>query len=416
MDPRDPLISAVSVSIFRRLTVTDRRNFIILGLLTILFSLTLIMVLPVVPLRASTLGATELVVGLLVAIPPLISVLVGIPISSAAPLLGLDRLMRAGFAVGIASGVLFTVASNPTFLIIPQVGFGLSLTLFMPQMISYYYRISTPSDRAAMQGYNTAFQGVGALIGPLIAGVVAQYQGIAWVFIWYAILSGVGYLLGWWLRPLDLTQPDRPFGRMVSASYRKAFHLIRTKEALRMSLFFGFLMVILWQGLGNTIFPLFIESRFPALAMMLGAMIAIREFGALLTRLFFSQLSRYMTLYTLLSASVGLMALGNLILPAVFHPVAIGLASLLLGLGLGPMFPAMNLLALNAVPPAEGPLAMAATGVWTQIGLMIMAPLLGGLAGTVGFENTFYLASSLSLIALVLFVRLRLWPLSAATR
>ncbi len=388
----------------------DTRNFTILAMITMTFALTMVMVLPIVPLWASSLGASEFQVGLLVALPPFTSLIFSIPIASCSAYLGLERLMRLAFVVGILSGGLFALATSPAMLIVPQLGFGLALSLYMPQMISYYYHISSTDDRQAMQGYNTTFQGIGALTGPLLAGLVGQYLGLIWIFVLYGALSLIGYLLCRSLRPVKRAQTNQPLKEVVFTSYREALTLLRSKKALRVALFFGFLMVVLWQGLGNTIFPLFIEARYVAVTMLLGVLIALREFGALAARLFFAYLCRFASLYTILSGSIGLMIIANLVIPSVFHPVALGLACLLLGLGLGSMAPGMNLLALDSVTLRQGPLAMATSGLFIRLGLMISAPILGGMAGTIGFPMTFYITALVCLITLIIFVRWKLWP------
>ena len=388
----------------------DRLNFAVLATITMTFALTMILVLPMVPVYASALGATPFGVGLIVAVAPLTSLFFGIPIASLGSHLGLARLMGLGFLLGILSGITYALAVTPMLLIIPQVAFGLTLCFYLPQMINYYYRISTNATRQVMQGYNTAFQGTGALAGPIIAGVVRQYLGLEWVFLTYAILSLMGFLLCHQLKEIPPITADQPLRRIVQTSYRQAFTLIRTREGLQMSLFFGLLMVILWQGLSNTIFPLFIEYQHAGLAMLLGILIAIREFGAILCRLSFAYLCRFLSLYVILASGIGLMVTANLMIPMVTHPVVLGLICFLLGIGLGPMPAGMNLLAMDAVSPKEGPLAMAASSVFTQLGLLIIAPTLGAMVQGYGFENTFYGASFFALMGLIILIRWRIWP------
>lgn len=388
--------------------VKDTKNTAVLAFITISFTLGMIMVMPMVPLYASSLGANEFLVGLLVATAPLTALVFGLPISSCAAYIGITRLMRTAFVVSTISGMLFAVANSPAMLIIPQMAFGMSISMFMPQMINYYYRISTPDTRQAMQGYNTAFQGIGALLGPIIAGLIGQYQGLSWIFIWYAGLSLSGYLIIRYLHPIDKIKPPRPMSEMALSSYRRAAGLIIEKESLQSALFFIILMVVMWQGLGNTIFPLFIEQQHTAIAMMVGILIATREFGAVVVRLLFSRICKYMSIKRILSISIALMAIGSIIIPLSANPIIIGAACLLVGMGLGPLLPGLNLLALDAVSSENGPLAMATTNSISQMSLLIMAPLLGALSGAYGFENTFYLAAGCSILALMIFVMIKM--------
>lgn len=384
----------------------DTRNFIVLSAIAINFALTMTMVVPMLPLYASSLGATTFGVGLLVAATPLCAIFFEIPIGASASHIGLTRLMKWAFLTGAASGILFAIASTPLMLIVPQVIFGLTLGLFFPQLISYYYRISTPADRQAMQGYNTAFQGVGFMAGPFVAGVIGHYQGLQWVFIWYTILSLCGYLLCQHLRPLDRTEPTEvgPFYRVAHAAFRQALGLIRTEKGLRTSIVFVALMVTLWQGLGNTIFPLYIEDRYAQIAMMVGTLIAVREFGSIIFRVLFGRICSFISLPGVLTISIAIMAIGNLIIPLAHEPLAIAVACLVVGLGSGALAPGINLMALDAVSETQGSLGMAICSTFSRIGLLITAPLLGGMAETVGFGSTFTVTSLLCIAIVALFV------------
>jgi len=353
-----------------------------------------------IPLYASSLGANELVIGLIVSVSQLFALLCNIPIGCCSSYVGLERMLKLAFLIGVGSGVMYIFATSPNMLILPQIGFGLTLGLFMPQMISYCYRISTPVNRQSMQGYNTAFQGLGFLVGPFIAGIVGQYLGLRWIFVFYTLFSAVGYIICRFLRPLDRYVSPAPLHHIAFSSFSQAVAIIKTKKQVKEALLFIVLISTLWQGLGNTVFPLYIEKSFPGIFLLVGILITTREAAATVMRLLFASVSRFLSLQVILVLCVALMAVGSFAIPISLNPITIAFSSLVIGIGLGLSFPSLNLLILDSVDEEKGSLAMASANSFSRITLMTIAPVLGIMVKAYGFQISFQSVSIICILIL----------------
>ncbi len=163
--------------------------------LTFVLYLGAYMRLPLVPLLASDLGATNFQVGMINAGFMLAAASLSIPLGLVSDRLGRRRLILAGMIVSGLTSIFLVLARTPV-----QVGSiylfsGIGLACFSPSMMSYVGDVSPPSFLGRAYGWYTAALYLGMAAGPGLGGVVAS-GGFRTAFLVSAAVIAAGIVLG----------------------------------------------------------------------------------------------------------------------------------------------------------------------------------------------------------------------------
>lgn len=187
-----------------RIALLDPRTSRIL-LLFFLFTVAFAAMQPTFPLfGAIRFGLEERHVGYLFAFLGMISAIVqGGLVRKLVPVLGETRLIQlsslpfiAGLlTIGFATGVGFLLVG----LALLALGFGGSL----PSMTSLLSRVAPPQLQGSVLGVGQSVGSLARIVGPLLAGILFDFSGIAWPYFGGAVVAAAAFMVALSLRPPD---------------------------------------------------------------------------------------------------------------------------------------------------------------------------------------------------------------------
>jgi len=153
------------------------------------------MLTPLVPLYSLQLGASASVVGLLVALSFVLPLFLALPVGIMVDRRGSVNIITAGAALMAIGPVIVAVVPGIVALAVGQMIVGLAHLLVGLATQSLVGSLSTGVRRERDFGWYTTFASAGQLVGPLLAGVLADRFGFSTAFASAGFLSLVGVLL-----------------------------------------------------------------------------------------------------------------------------------------------------------------------------------------------------------------------------
>jgi MFS family permease len=177
------------------------------------------LLIPTLPLFASALDTSYVLVGLILAGDSLGMLLADVPAGTLLRRLGRKRSMLAGLLIAAASVLGLAFTTSITLLIVLRVLAGVGAALFN---ISRHVFMAEEIPRQTRGRAISLFGGtsrLGGFLGPAIGGFVAARAGFGGTFQLYALLAGVTFLLCWLFversrsLPAEVPSPPEPAGR-----------------------------------------------------------------------------------------------------------------------------------------------------------------------------------------------------------
>jgi len=358
--------------------------------------------IPVVPLFATSLGATALEVGIINAAFLLMSGLLSFPLGILSDRWGRKLLITMGLVISMATSLLLFVSQTPGQLMVIYLLFGTGLAAIGPTLMSYVADISPATHLGRSYGWYTTAIYSGMSLGPALGGFVAQWLGyrplflIAGVFILLLIGVEIIFLPA---KASHLTQ--RPQNVPPSRLYRD---LLKNRPLLGCWLLslgscFG-------QGMFVTFSPLLAHDQGLGVGEI-GLIFAAQAVSNALSRLPFGRLSDSIR-------SRGKLA----VLGFLFFSLFLGifgfcrtlpqflLAATALGAAMGLGFTPLGALIAEVSPPEARGLAMGGYNTSIYLGMMLSSAFMGGAIGWLGYVISFLLSAVLVLLVTGVFYRL----------
>ncbi|WP_298784901.1 MFS transporter [uncultured Marinococcus sp.] len=153
------------------------------------------------PLYASSIGATErtlVVIFIAFFIPHLLASLF---LSFYAVPLRLHKpLLYGSFLTGAAALAWMPLTASLWELSLNQALLGLALGIVLPLLLGMVVQVSPGPLKASAMGFYQSFYAAGILLGPVVAGTVAEQLSLSSVFYFGALLALAGLLITWLIR------------------------------------------------------------------------------------------------------------------------------------------------------------------------------------------------------------------------
>jgi MFS family permease len=350
--------------------------------------------IPVVPLFASSLGASAWEVGLINAAFLLMSGALSIPVGLLSDRWGRKLLIISGLAISMATSFLLYVSVTPGQLIAIYALFGTGLAAIGPTLMSYVADISPLTYLGRSYGWYTTAIYSGMSLGPALGGFVAQWLGfrplflIAGFFVLFLMVAVVLFLPG---HAAHLSQ--RPSGPQAPGF---------TRDLLRNRPLLGCWLLTLGSCFGQGMFVTFsplLTHDYGLSIGQIGLVFTAQAVTNALSRLPFGRLSdrvrsrgKLATLGFILF-SLSLAAFGFChTLPQFL------LAAMALGVTMGLSFTPLGALIAEVAPPEGRGLAMGGYNSSIYLGMMLSSACMGGVIGKVGYELSFLLTGVLVLL------------------
>ena len=356
------------------------------------------LLIPVIALYASSLGAGIGMVGLIVGLYSIINTPANIVfgrlidrVSYKAPLIG-------GLIGDVLSMILYAFSRNPLHLALVRTLHGVSGALVAPSTMSIMANYSG-SDR---RGRSMSFYGMAlasaSLIGYPLSGFIASRFSFDALFFFGASAVGVGVFLSLILP--DDSRKDVTTGRPARRENFQKVRSLLTRKGLVPSYAAIFVQYFTFGGV-VTLLPVHVE-RLGMGAFEIGMLLA--AFSAMFVVIQFPSGAISDRIGRLPPVVVGLLCVifSLTVLPLLSSLPLLAVTMALYGVGYGFLFPSISALVTDHTNTEERGLATGLFHALLTAGVAIGAPLMGWVAGFVGTETGLLITPVPVLFALVI--------------
>lgn len=364
---------------------------------TFFFFMGLISINPLISPLAIIFGATPLMVGSLASISSAVS-LVFKPISGVIGDKGLKfEVMLLGTFLAALSGITYiasTLMQNITIFAIGRALHGLAMAMFFPASLSTAVDLAPPGRVGETLGWRSTMFGVSQLFGPAFGGFIADMYGFTIAFLLTVVFSLIGLILVFIPYKKDRTiikKREKGKGFKIGSLTNMAFLIASIgvfMNAFAYSNVITFLPALYKSiGLGTSAFGVYasVVGGFSIFTRIFGGREADRRGPALVA-----------------SAGFGLMTGGFILLNSFTAPPLSYLSAVLLGMGLGFVVPALQLLALGNLPKEVRGFGASVYTMFFDLGFMGGPILLGYYIQLKGsYEAVFLILPMISAFALI---------------
>jgi MFS family permease len=372
------------------------RPFLVLWGSTLLFYLGFQLLLPVVPLYATSLGAREAHVGFIMGIFALAAMVLRPLAGDLADRLGRRPLVLLGTAIFMLAPVGYAIVGTIPGLLVVRLFHGAGMGFGPTAATVIATDLTPPTRRGAAMGVYGLASAVALAVGPFAGGELVHRIGFVPTFLVATAIEVAALTLAWTLpetRPaagLPQVRVEAAPGPMAAAPgplarfWRRWFSTAAVyPSALVLTLY------VSYGGLA-ALLPLFAERRQlgnPGLFYTVYALVslAVRSPAGRLS----DRLGRRAVIAPALATSAASLALLGL----AASQGAFLAAAALYGVGFGAAQPALLAMTADRAPPGERGRAMGTLYTAWELGISGGAMLLGLSATTLGYEATWWTAA-----------------------
>lgn len=382
------------MKVFAKLAPSTRRNFLILFAAGLLFWSALASHLPTLPLYIQATGANEQTVGIVMG-----SFAIGLlasrqGLAKLADFRGRKLVLLIGMTAVAVAPLGYLATTQIPLLILIRAFHGISIAAFALAYSALIIDLSPPQHRGELIGYMSLVNPIGLALGPAVGGFLQEWYGFAPMFLAAASLGFVGLVCTAQVKECPVIKPlatdEQPqFWRMLGDPRIRVPAII-------------LLMVGLTFGTLSTFAPLYIlEIGVNLNTGLFYTAIAIASFGI---RLIVGPLSDRYGRGVFISLSLVFYAVSMVLLWQARDTPTLLLAAVMEGAGSGILIPMVAALMADRSQPHERGRTFGVCMIGFDIGIAIAGPLLGTVAGQVGYRGIFGVCVGLSLLGLLIFL------------
>jgi MFS family permease len=366
--------------------------------LAALFTMTWHMALPLVPGYATTLGASPFVVGLVVSSNVVLPLLLALHLGAAADRFGASRIARwAGILFALAHVVIVSGRSL-TSLAVGLAGTGLADIALVMAAQTHVAVTSRDRDRDRAFAHMALWMSVGALIGPILSGMLADRWGYRASFAGALALAVATCALAWRIPALPVRVEATANPLAGSRTIREALALTRTPSVRYLLLMSAALMF------GTSVRHSFLPLYLGAVGMsttLIGVIFSLNSLFQMLVRPGIAPAVQRLRHAGVLGIALTITIVGVLLTPWVTSFWALAMAFSLVGAGTGVTQPlTMSLISGRATPTTRG-LALGLRMTVNQGSQTIGPPVLGVIVGMLGLGAAFHIAGAVAVLGFV---------------
>jgi MFS family permease len=220
----------------------------------------------VVPLYSLSLGASEVVLGVVTGAFGVAGILLSILSSVLSDYLGRRSMILVSFVFWIGVGLSNLLAPSVLWLVVGQVLVGLADLCLWVAAMAHLTEISPQDRRAEIMSWGGGMMGLGMATGPILGGFVARRVGFQLTFMLVVLLGVLGLVISYRLRGTGLPTMERiPFLEQLTLSHRRAFGLLRGNRGrlfgpIRMALLAMMLGTASWMAVGRSFYVAYLDT------------------------------------------------------------------------------------------------------------------------------------------------------------
>lgn len=355
------------------------------------------LLIPVIALYASGLGASAWSIGLIVGLYSITNTPANIFSGRLIDKIGFKVPLIAGMAGDALSMFLYSLCQTPFHLALVRVLHGTSGGLVGPATMSVISNYSNETQKGRTMAFYGMSIATATLFGYGLSGVIVSRLGYEALFLFGAGLLTIGVILSFLLpgsRQKSITTAQAP----ASNSYRRRRNLILRKN-LRVSYSSIFAQYFTFGGV-VTLLPLHVKNLGME-AFHVGILLTTFTVMFIILQLPSGSISDKIgrRLPILTGISLGIVSLALLPLMKTF-PLLIAVMALY-GVAYGMLFPSISVLIPDNTTPEERGMATGIFHALLTTGVAAGALVAGWMGGMTGIESGFFVASGIMALALV---------------
>ena len=369
----------------------------IISIITFLGFLDTNLLVPIMALYASGLGASVAITGLVIGLYSLTNTIANVVFGRLIDRIGYKLPLTAGLIGDALSMFLYSLCRLPIHLGLVRMLHGISGGLVGPATMSAFADYSGGKGKGKVMGFYGMSIGISTLVGFGLSGVFVSRLGYQALFLFGALMLAVGTLISLSL-PETRQKSDRRARTESVRDFKKVKDLFRRRGLIIaycsiFAQYFGFGGVV-------TLLPLYARSLGME-AFHVGMSLAIFAIMFSIIQIPSGSLSDKVGRPRLIAIGLILGIVSLLLLPSLktFPLLAAGMA--LYGIAFGILFPSISAsIADHTTPEERG----TATGVFHALltaGVAIGAPASGWVGGTMGIESGLMSISGIMVLALI---------------
>jgi len=365
-----------------------------------------------VPLYSLELGASQVVLGVIVGAFRLSGILLSIPSSVLSNRSGRRMMILISFFLCAAGGTLDWLARSCLWLIAGQILIGLADVFFTVSGMTYLSELSPEGKQGEVQGLGFGIMGLGSITGSVLGGYMIRSMGFQPTFLFVILLGSLGFALSCRLqktRP-SVTQQKRLFEEILSA-HRGALELIRHNAAVLLAILVTLSGTIGWMSIGSTFYLEYVHHLgFPP--DIIGLLNALRTGAGTLSRFSFAAVSNGIGV---ISAALSGIAVGGLTLamtPFLSSFLLLATVGFLGAIADGLWMPGVFTIVADSTDRDQRALAVALVNIAWAFAGTVTPPILGRIAERTALSATFWVAGPLSIVLAIL---LYIWKRKAVS-
>jgi len=371
-------------------------EFILLFIATFTFVLSVGVLSPFLPIFASSLGATESLVGIIMGVFFAVGLLTRIPYGSLIDAYGKRLMMMVGAVIYTVAPLLYLFCSDPLHMFIIRVFHGFGMGAFQISATALAADLA-PDDRLGetIAMYSVAPL-VGMAMGPALGGFTAEYMGMDTNFLMAGGLGLLAITCSFMVRDYRAPSGRREFAIRPVISDRNV-----VSSAVIM-----FFVSISWASVG-TFFPLHAADNGLALASI-GLFFTTYSITTVVSRPLIGKISDMVdrSLIIVFTAGIAVVSMVILALGTTFEVFI--LAAVVYAIGYGSCYTLISALAVDTVDANLRGSAIAFSYMGKDVGVMVGSMALGFLAQALGFVFLYLAVSGVLVAGIVVFIVIRL--------
>ncbi|MFC1915268.1 MFS transporter [Chloroflexota bacterium] len=376
-----------------------RRVLPIISIVTFIGFLDTHLLIPVMALYASELGASLGIIGLIVGLYSLTNTPANILFGRLIDRVGHKVPLVIGLIGDALSMFLYSISRFPIHLALVRVFHGTTGALIGPATMSAAADYSGDMQKGRVMSFYGMALAIATLVGYGLSGAIASRLGYKAVFLFGAAMSVIGVILSLWL----------PVSRQSSGDSKASFGgLEKVKDLIRkkgLTVAYGsiFTQYFTFGGV-VTLLPLYVKSlgmeafHVGMLLAIFAVMFIILQFpgGA-----FSDRVGRLIP--TVIGLSLGIISL--IVLPSVTVFPLLAVAVALYGTAYGIIFPSISALIADHTLPEERGLATGIFHALLTAGVAVGASVMGWVGGMLGVKLGLILTPTVMVLSLVITLR-----------
>jgi len=287
-------------------------------------------IIPLLPFYAETFGATAFTVGLLATSFSLMQFIFAPIWGRLSDRVGRRPIILLGLLGSCLSYLGFGMAGTLTALFAARIFAGIA-GANIPTAQAVVADLTTPENRAKGMGMIGAAFGLGFIFGPAIGGFLSRY-GYAMPAFFASALSLANFVAAWFLLPETLKPEHRAIERVGRMD---ALRAAIARPHLPLLLLIGFLVVAAFSAFEST-FALFAERVYAFHASSIGYVFAFVGIVLVIVQGFLvGKVVKRIGEHHIVPASLALVAIGLLMIPATHSVAALLVANGVMAVGMG---------------------------------------------------------------------------------